>query len=169
MGDWVKALADQLYNLSLIPTTFIVEGENRLPPIISWLPKMFQPWNAHNLAHPYIKEMQLKTKIKRKVGNWECLIASGLLGQWFHIKFLSSLKCFQGSLGVMFTFSSGLMNMCSDQGGLHCQTAFKGLFIEFISVESFNFQLLSNLSLQNQKKLNLLALLSHFEINGCPK
>ena len=34
MGQWVKVLDSKLYYLSLVPRTYVVEGENRTPLII---------------------------------------------------------------------------------------------------------------------------------------
>lgn len=101
---------------------------------------------------PLHKGNAIKIKMKRKLGNWECLITSCLLGQWFYIKFPLQSKRFSGSPGCSLPWGPWI---CVQPVRITFPNKPQGTVKEFFLLQIFILQILSDLFLQNQKKQNL--------------
>lgn len=99
MTQWVKTLAAKANNLSLIPKTSKVEGENQLEQVILWSPLALLPHSNNNKGNTNMLETNSKQKlllagIPKAKGQMKCVISahshSYVLGSCVTIKSLQS-------------------------------------------------------------------------------
>lgn len=115
---------------------------------------------------PLHKGNAIKIKMKRKLGNWECLITSCLLGQWFYIKFPLQSKRFSGSPGCSLPWGPWI---CVQPVRITFPNKPQGTVKEFFFCCKFSFCKFSQICFFRIRRNKILTSLSCLAINEYPK